>query len=308
MTRMLSGALLGVLLAMAGCGGRASPLGTNDGGLLDGAYLVDDAGNIMYDDAGNPIPVPQDAAFPDAALPDDASLPLEDGASPQQDSGATPGTLECGSTTCTVGSQQCCITGAATATCIDASAQCQGLPVTCDGPEDCPAETPICCARLGGGGRGIRCVASCNATQLCNVDSDCPSGERCCGQGTLLGMSATWCIPGSQCLNTNPTEGVPCGSATCLGSTVCCISWSGQQCTTPEACQGNIVACDGPEDCPNQAPVCCGQISTGRLASQCTASNTCTGMGTTVICHSDGDCPSGQTCVGLFGTDLRMCQ
>jgi hypothetical protein len=319
-------------LGLVGCGDRT----TATGGDLDGgnggsdAPVVrsdagppiigtDDAGHpiIGIDDGGNPIYPPDGpVAQPDAPVViGDAGGPGD--AASAADSGSTPGTIPCGQgQSCAVGTEQCCIgQGGTTASCIPVADQCQGFAATCDGPEDCSADTPICCATLGGGDRGAACVADgdcggMNSRQLCRVDGDCQSGESCCGGGELQGIAVTWCEPTDQCPNTNPTPGVPCGTETCTAPDVCCMTWSSQSCTAVDACtQGVALACDGPEDCAGATPVCCGDLGMGGGASECVAQDGCagSGMGGGVVCHTDADCPTG-TCQTLPFVDLSVCR
>ncbi|MBI5481015.1 MAG: hypothetical protein HY906_19305 [Deltaproteobacteria bacterium] len=305
---LVYGILGGFLGGLVGCGGR-TPAANGDGGTItDGPYQLDDAGNIMYDDAGNPIPVQQDAAPGQS----DGPLAQQDAAQPQQDSGATPGIIQCGQTTCDATTQQCCITGGGgggTATCIDATAQCQGVVISCDGPEDCPTGTPICCVSFGGGGGGVACTDACQGTQLCRLDTDCGSGEKCCGSGTIRNISATWCEPEDQCPSTDPTTGVPCGGDTCSSPDVCCVTMQGASCTA-DCQQGLSLACDGPEDCPTGTPVCCGDIGMQGGGTECVADGNCDSGGYTsgVVCHNDGDCQSGETCNSIPMTSIRICR
>ena len=299
-----------VIIGLVGCGGRTpANNGQDDAGTAaDGPYLVDDAGNLILDDAGNPIPVQQDAAGQD----DGPVTPPQD-AGQQDDTGSTPGIIQCGQTTCDATTQQCCVTGGGggvTTECIDITAECAGLDITCDGPEDCPTDVPICCARFGGGGggSGVTCTDDCRGETLCRLDADCGTGEKCCGGASYGGMTYTWCELEEDCPNTNPTVGVPCGDTSCTASgEVCCVTYTSQSCTT-DCQQGLSLACDGPEDCPVEAPVCCGDIGMGGGGSECVADGECQGgMGTGVVCHADADCPDDETCNDVPMVDLRLC-
>jgi hypothetical protein len=302
----------GLLAGLLGCGGRTPA--NNDqhdaGVVTDGPYLVDDAGNLVLDDAGNPVPVQQDAA-----AQGDGPVTQSDAALPQQDSGSTPGVIQCGQTTCDATTQKCCIAGGGggggTASCIDATAQCQGATVACDGPEDCPTGEPLCCASYGGGGGGgVTCTATCQGVRLCRLDTDCNSGDKCCGSGTIRNLSATWCMAEAQCPNTTPTVGVPCGNSSCSSPEVCCVGLQ-QSCTAADACrQGLSVACDGPEDCSGGTPVCCGDVGMGGGGTECVADGDCNsgGIGSGVVCHGNGDCQSGETCNSIPMTSLRICR
>jgi hypothetical protein len=307
--RLAQGFVAAVLvLGLIGCGGRTPSNNVqDDGGIItDGPYLLDDAGNIIYDDGGNPIPVPQDAA----PGQDDGPHPNQDAPVAQQDSGSTPGVIQCGQTTCDADTQKCCISGGGgggTATCIDATAQCQGATIACDGPEDCPTGTPQCCATYGGGGGGVTCTDNCQGLLLCRLDTDCDSGDRCCGNGEIRNMSASWCMAEAQCPNTNPTAGVPCGNDTCNDPDVCCVTMQGASCT--QDCQNGLsLACDGPEDCSN-GDICCGDVGMGGGGAECMAVDQCDpGWTSGVVCHADGDCPDNGTCTDIPMAPVRICR
>ncbi|HEY3352429.1 MAG TPA: hypothetical protein VGQ83_04205 [Polyangia bacterium] len=301
-----------LVLGLIGCGGRTPATGfTGDAAVprddAGNPVVVDDAGQPVLDDAGHPIPI-------DAAPAADAPVvpPADDAApQPQQDTGATPGVIPCGSTTCDVATQECCI-GPGGGTCIARGAQCQGLPASCDGPEDCAGGTPVCCAQLMGGGRGVQCTAAndCNGQRLCRVDGDCGANARCCAGGTVGGVSITWCAPADQCPNTNPTTGVACGNTSCAAPEVCCQTLGGASCTAAGGCQGLALSCDGPEDCASGTPVCCGHLGGGGGGTQCVADGACTGGGFTsgVVCHSNADCPNGGTCTSIPMGNIRICR
>ena len=299
-----------LILGLVGCGGRTPANGGDGGTTADGPYLLDDAGHIIYDDAGNPIPVQQDAA----PGQHDGPLVQNDAPVAQQDSGSTPGIIQCGQTTCESATQQCCISGGGgggTATCIDIGTQCQGATIACDGPEDCSGTTPICCGSLGGGGgsRGVTCTDTCQGVRLCRLDTDCDTGDKCCGSGRVGAINATFCEAEANCPNTNPTTGVPCGTATCNSPDVCCVTMQGSSCTA-DCQQGLSLACDGPEDCSGGTPVCCADVSMGGGGSQCVADGDCNSGGYTsgVVCHTVADCQSGENCNAIPMTSIQICR
>jgi hypothetical protein len=309
--------VLVLLLAagLLGCGGRTPATGWTGGD--GGAVVLDDGGNPVLDDGGHPIPV-TDAPMPVL----DGPPPLQQDAAVQPDTGATPGVVPCGNTTCEAATQQCCVNPqAGTATCIGANDQCQGLAMSCDGPEDCSGGTPVCCATVGGQNRDVSCTAAadCSGRELCRVDGDCRGGDLCCGEFTLGGIAAKFCRAASNCPAPPPLDGGPqpppggtgvaCGGATCTAPQVCCVSISGggvtQSCTSASACQTVALTCDGPEDCSSGAPECCAQVSySGGLSggSECVASGTCNaGMLGGVLCHTTADCPPNQNCQTQMG-------
>jgi hypothetical protein len=79
----------------------------------------------------------------------------------------------CGSTTCTLGTEECCI---GQNNVCKAAGTCPTQAFACDGPEDCP--NAVCCFPNSG---GSRCQTNnCNAI-ACHDDGDCPSSAtKCC--------------------------------------------------------------------------------------------------------------------------------
>ncbi|HEY3357947.1 MAG TPA: hypothetical protein VGQ83_32160 [Polyangia bacterium] len=112
-----------------------------------------------------------------------------------QDGGTnpTPGQVACTSAACDI-PQVCCMTLAGmsvSGACEAASACTAGVPVACDGPEDCQADggTDVCCATISfsgslSGGAACAPAAGCASTTfggiLCHSDADCPTAGTHC--------------------------------------------------------------------------------------------------------------------------------
>jgi hypothetical protein len=88
---------------------------------------------------------------------------------------------------------------------------------------------------------------------------------------------------------------IPCD----LASESCCVTGFASDaatCHAGTACTagtGNRAVCDGPEDCSG-GQVCCVDIVNGTTA--CINAATCPLTAPFQMCHSDADCPAGQTC------------
>lgn len=84
-------------------------------------------------------------------------------------------------------------------------------------------------------------------------------------------------------------DGVACffAPAPCMAGEVCCAGNDVSVCQAPDArCDGELVVCDGTEDCSDQ--LCCGTDGGG---TEC--ADTCTGYH---ICNGDNDCNEGESC------------
>jgi hypothetical protein len=96
-----------------------------------------------------------------------------------------PGVV-CGAAVCY--SPQICCQSYSGGTCTLPSACTQGLPVACDGPEDCGGTTPVCCGQLTS---GTSCVGSGSCSSgmtggvVCHTTADCPSGQTCTDLSTF---------------------------------------------------------------------------------------------------------------------------
>ena len=99
--------------------------------------------------------------------------------------------ITCGSTTCTAMTQFCCTydsgltgtcgTGNDAASCDTAGT---GELLYCDGPEDCPSDSPYCCYNSNDSHVAVCGAAKCGGTEftgyeLCHASADC-DGVSCC--------------------------------------------------------------------------------------------------------------------------------
>lgn len=176
------------------------------------------AGVLMLGCSSNDAPsfntrdgkVSADSAMPDAQ-PHDATVDVVSGASPD---GASQ-EITCGTHTCWVGREECCVTLSGGASCIPVGKVCEGAEVTCDGPEDCT--DGYCCAvvtftadivmRTAESSGETDCTPSCNfafdynpatrhgeiTARACHSGADCSSTEPvCCAvPGVGTGMCLT---------------------------------------------------------------------------------------------------------------------
>jgi hypothetical protein len=84
--------------------------------------------------------------------------------------------VACGAVSCSGIDSACCV--GVTDHCTDPKApNCgSGRFYECDGPEDCSAAAPVCCAVTGGSPRASSCQPTCTGVPLCHVVDDCPRG------------------------------------------------------------------------------------------------------------------------------------
>ncbi len=166
MTRMTRLATLMLLLGAACRGGTGSA--ESDASIVpaaDADPFAPDADPTAVDAGG------EEPGEPDARQPE----VIDAGGS------GTPGTIDCGDQTCTIGSEECCFSGGV-ASCVS-EGMCQGTSSSCDGPEDCGGDT--CCGTFA----GAECSATCEGNQsfeLCHDVSDCSfGGDMCCDFGPV---------------------------------------------------------------------------------------------------------------------------
>ena len=90
--------------------------------------------------------------------------------------------VQCGAGMCDPTTQECCVEAGGSPTCVD-EGTCNGVTLTCDGPEDCEMAGDACCAVGGGGGGTTECRppgGGCGA-ELCHTADDCSTpGDMCC--------------------------------------------------------------------------------------------------------------------------------
>lgn len=117
------------------------------------------------------------------------------------DSGAGP-TITCGATTCSAGTQVCCIALDGTESCAAAGlAACgAGVERRCDDRSDC-APNELCCATLGALYVGGTCQTACGARQLCKATAECANAAQTCDTETCRGKQVSTCggLPPGQC-------------------------------------------------------------------------------------------------------------
>lgn len=107
------------------------------------------------------------------------------------------------------------------------------------------------------------------------------------------------------------TAGVKCGDAVCGTGQVCCATTDSGGAVTlacGSSCPdgGGLIACDGPEDCPAGASICCAEVNVTGTAPACTFKSgvtecrakcdsniplTCPSKATARPCHKASDCP-----------------
>jgi len=108
---------------------------------------------------------------------------------------------------------------------------------------------------------------------------------------------------GTSTADSGTTISETCGSTSCTGAALCCLSRAAQgkislECATESDCNGVHFACDSADDCASGSQ-CCGTLSRGTL--QTVACGTCPKTTNTVarICDpnaSADECGNGTTC------------
>lgn len=86
--------------------------------------------------------------------------------------------------TCPVPAQACCDIAGSGDTCIASGGTCRGIPMQCDGPEDCGAAEECCFfdgSRAICLGEGTCGTTGSSSNEMCHVEADCDTGESCCG-------------------------------------------------------------------------------------------------------------------------------
>jgi len=94
-----------------------------------------------------------------------------------------------------------------------------------------------------------------------------------------------------------PSRSVLCGNVQCIPEHVCCLdpmNFGQNKCMVESACKGIAAACDGAEDCIDDA-ICCGNRNMGDPAASAIACTIGCAEPDVRICHSEKN-PS--TCVG----------
>lgn len=146
----------------------------------------DDATTVLEEDTGGGF-APDTGTAGDSAAVDtgaadttpggDTTLPPADAPA---DSPATTTTMVCGATTCTVGTQECCVIMVMGA-CIAKGATCGGARWGCTSPKNCGGGQ-VCCVSGAGGAGGGSCTAAgmCPSTTTCESNADCSGSAKNC--------------------------------------------------------------------------------------------------------------------------------
>ncbi len=166
-------------LACASCvDSGLAPVGARDSaaGGDEGAHGSMDQG-ARLDLAGAP-----DAATADLAVPDLATLDL---ARPDLAGGGAHPDVNCGAAACTAPTNVCCRAQPfGPGQCIRPGGPCATQKFACDDPADCAAGL-VCCVVPNAGSSCVT-AAACTGqggAQGCQMKSDCPANEMCCGVG-----------------------------------------------------------------------------------------------------------------------------
>ena len=192
---------------------------------------------------------------------------------------------------CDVGqSGGCCLVPGKAGTC--GTDSCNDSVVhDCDGPEDCSVGE-VCC---GEPWEGHQCVPSgeCEEKQACHDASDCEEQQAACVIATEGMANIAYCVGAEPSTPGDDRPGkVECGPELVCDD-LCCINAMSPayECgvdTCPSSQVQVTFACDGPEDCPDDAYCCEGYTGDQDCAESCTQ---------TTVCHVDADCPDdGTTC------------
>jgi hypothetical protein len=204
-------ALLAASLAVVGCGGSIEVVTTcpGSGGTCD-ASPFDDASLDSTEDAGaNGL----DAVTPPPPALDGPAVPVD----------ASGAVLLCGTTPCDLRTSTCCVTLAATGTCIPQGQTCpaQTAAFSCQKASDCARPGEICCGDLMPPGGSLLAQTSCQTpasggscpalsplggAQLCTTSDECTNGMPCVSQtctpaGTGLSVQAHVSLCGLQMLS-----------------------------------------------------------------------------------------------------------
>jgi hypothetical protein len=179
--------------------------GDEDGNPGSGPEAGDDAGNEMDLDAGGDSAVadaadtgnndtdtglgpieggPIDAGSLEdargAGAPDASQVGADGGPSaclvPEGGASCTPGTVPCGSSSCSTATDYCCAASDGGGTCNpnDAGTCASGVKVACNEAADCPSGS-VCCQLDAYGPHSAMCETSCPTGyfQVCRTDSEC---------------------------------------------------------------------------------------------------------------------------------------
>lgn len=153
-------------------------------------------------DGGTDTAPQGDASVEDSSTTDAPPNHVDAADIPDGGEPVTPGTVQCGATSCTVASNTCCFEADAAATCTPgANATCSSTAATlhCLEAADCTG-AQVCCGsfNIATGAATTTCkTAPCDlgpggftGAQFCRTNGECPAGERCIVQECSAGGSA----------------------------------------------------------------------------------------------------------------------
>lgn len=143
-----------------------------------------------------------------------------------------------------------------------------------------------------------------------------PDGGSCSSSSGGSGGGSSGGTPGDDAggpttndarVTTVPGTTFPCGTNVCAPPNVCCEGNAGGDppCEAQSACNNIAVACTA-STCPSRS-LCCGSLKYGgggaggvTGSTECQQASTCA-AGTTQLCTTSSDCPTGDECVTLGG-------
>lgn len=96
------------------------------------------------------------------------------------------GGVTCGASDCLLGNDNVCCVETAESYCAPSNACSSGIPIYCDGPEDCGGGA--CCQPMDT--MSLVCRAQCDGAVICHGDGDCPAAAPRCCPDRVLGYSA----------------------------------------------------------------------------------------------------------------------
>ena len=179
----------------------------------------------------------------------------------------------------------------------------------------------------GGGSSGSSASGSSSGSgSAAGDDSSTPAGDDDSGLPTMVddggivvppdedGGTPTNRDDGGPGVTTPPkgTDGgadqVACGGKSCDSATqVCCVTRTGEECTSAAGCKGDTLACTGSNSCPTAGDVCCEEAVAGPGNAVTSKCETKCPMGAIQLCTTNNDCPAEDICRRL-GTTVSVCE
>ena len=201
----------------------------------------------------------------------------------------TPHEVACGSETCTVPEETCCIDNGS-ASCIRGG--CPGTinrgsfsTVHCDDAADCNPGS-ICCVTSGSEVTLYECskASECTGYESCIPNGVCSDGLTCVSNDDE--------VTGAKCVGESAS--ISCGSTACAVGEICCNDQSLACVAAGSDCMHSY-ECDSASDCGPNASCC----ADGAGGSICLWSS-CSGL---TFCATDAECP-GTACAVQPGLDV----